>query len=204
MRQQERIARSRTEILQAARTEFGTQDYSCVSVEQICARYHISKGMFYHYYAGKDPLFLACVEQVFQTLAQLSLQLLNDLADQPPLARVQGYFSARERYFAQHPLEKKLFESALLHTPAHLNQQIQQLRTPLIEANRRFFLQVTEGLDLRPGLKREQVLLYLESVEQSFWDMMRYCCQASDAQAVSSDQWRGFLLDFILFGVLQS
>lgn len=201
MKQQDRVARSRSEILQAALAEFGSREYAAVTVDQICTQYHLSKGMLYHYYAGKDALFLACVEQVFQSLAQLSLQLADRCSDPGTRPSIRDYFSVRESYFAQNPLEKGVFESALLHTPAHLAQDIQRLRAPLLQANRCFFEKILDAAPLRPGLEREQALVYLEAVEESFWAMVRRCCAAAAPGENQPDLWRGRLLDLILFGV---
>lgn len=61
MKQQERQERSRREIFQAAMEEFGAHGYDKVSMENLCTRHGISKGMMYHYYSNKDELFLLCV-----------------------------------------------------------------------------------------------------------------------------------------------
>lgn len=53
-------------IYQAALEEFGTHAYDAVHMEQICQRHHISKGMLYHYYSGKDELFLLCADRTFR------------------------------------------------------------------------------------------------------------------------------------------
>ena len=204
MKQQDRVARSRGEILQAALNEFGSREYAAVTVDQICSQYHISKGMLYHYYAGKDPLFLACVEQVFQSLAQLSLQLADQCSCPGARLSIRYYFSAREAYFAKNPLEKGVFESALLHTPAHLAQDIQRLRAPLLQANRCFFEKILADAPLRPGLDREQTLVYLGAVEESFWAMLRRCCTAAPPGESQPDLWRSRLLDLILFGVFSA
>ena len=45
MTQKERQERSRKEIFQAAMEEFGTNDYDQVTMESICTRHKISKGM---------------------------------------------------------------------------------------------------------------------------------------------------------------
>ena len=55
-------------IQQAAMEEFGTHNYSDVTIDNICSRHGISKGMMYHYYSNKDELFLLCVERTFQEL----------------------------------------------------------------------------------------------------------------------------------------
>ena len=70
MTQKERQERSRALIIQAATEEFGTLGYDNVSVELICRKHGISKGMMYHYYRGKDDLFLECVGHTFVLLCQ--------------------------------------------------------------------------------------------------------------------------------------
>ena len=50
MKQQERQECSRQKIFRAAMEEFGQNNYDKVSMESICAKHHISKGMMYHYY----------------------------------------------------------------------------------------------------------------------------------------------------------
>ena len=68
MTQKERQERSRKEIYQAALEEFGTYGYDKVNMERICGNHGISKGMMYHYYSGKDDLFLLCAREIFQAL----------------------------------------------------------------------------------------------------------------------------------------
>lgn len=72
MTQQERQARSRAKIFEAAMDEFGTQPFEDVTMDAICSRHAISKGMMYHYYTSKEALFLLCVEHTFRALGALS------------------------------------------------------------------------------------------------------------------------------------
>ena len=70
MKQQERQKKSKEKILQAAITEFSASGYDKVTMENICTRHGISKGMMYHYYSGKDDLFLLCVQNMYQMMQQ--------------------------------------------------------------------------------------------------------------------------------------
>ena len=56
MTQEERKAHSKEVILSASMHEFGAHGYASVTVDSICAKHGISKGMLYHYYSGKDDL----------------------------------------------------------------------------------------------------------------------------------------------------
>ena len=50
--------------------EFASSGYGAASIEIICNRHGISKGMMYHYFHGKDELFLECVRQISLSLAE--------------------------------------------------------------------------------------------------------------------------------------
>lgn len=60
MKQAQRQERSRREILQAAMEEFGTYNYSDVTIDNICSRHGISKGMMYHYYSPARTTCSSC------------------------------------------------------------------------------------------------------------------------------------------------
>ena len=118
MKQQERQERSRREIFQAAMEEFGAHGYDKVSMENLCTRHGISKGMMYHYYSNKDELFLLCVQDVFQNLKAQIEQEIVQLEQQSPLAAIREFFLLRERYFQQNPERERIFETARCTPPS--------------------------------------------------------------------------------------
>ena len=66
MKQEERNRRSRENILACAFEEFAAHGYTGGGLNQICVHGGISKGLLYHYYTGKDDLYVACVEKLFR------------------------------------------------------------------------------------------------------------------------------------------
>ena len=142
MTQKERQERSRQMIFQAALEEFGTSEPESVTMDEICAKHGISKGMLYHYYANKDALFLACVEKIFQELNAYLHQEAEGLTDQPALP------------------------------PQHLIAQIQALRQPIRAENERFLRRLISHMQLREGLERNQAVRYLHSVYTVFWSIL--------------------------------
>jgi len=55
--------RSREEILRAAMTEFADHGFGGARIEAIAERAGVNKKLIYYYYAAKDELFLAVLEQ---------------------------------------------------------------------------------------------------------------------------------------------
>ena len=121
--QEERKAHSKEVILSASMHEFGAHGYASVTVDSICAKHGISKGMLYHYYSGKDDLFLLCANQVFH---ELVLQLKRELSlseQDKPIDAIKHFFMIRERFLELHPDLKRIFVDALLNTPHHLEKR---------------------------------------------------------------------------------
>lgn len=204
MTQQERQQRSREEIFRAAQEEFGTAGYDGVNMERICANHGISKGMMYHYYTGKDELFLLCVERTFRELEAYIKGEMGALEKLAAQEAIEGFFGLRERFFEQSPLQKGIFESAMLRPPKHLAGQIEALRMPVRQLNREFITGLTARMPLRQGLDPEAAARYLESVEPFFQNILNdYCrdCPAQDVRSMLSAA--GGLLELLLFGIFR-
>ena len=104
MKQEEKNRKSREHILACAFAEFAAQGYAGASVNAICVRGSISKGLLYHYYADRDALYLACVERCFDDLTAALSAVLNAQTVTP-----EQYFDARLRYFSEHPQHQRLY-----------------------------------------------------------------------------------------------
>jgi AcrR family transcriptional regulator len=55
---------TRRALIDVARKLFGEQGYAATSLDEIVAGAKVTKGAFYHHYAGKQELFAAVYEQV--------------------------------------------------------------------------------------------------------------------------------------------
>lgn len=203
MTQKERQERSKEEIYQAALIEFGTLGYEKASMERICGKHGISKGMMYHYYSNKDELFLLCVERTFADLKTHVERDAGELVGQGILETIKNFFMIREYYFQQRPRQKTIFEDAMLHPPKHLVEQIQELRGPIREVNREFIRQLVKKMPLRPEMDPHKAARYLESVEYYFQSIMRNYRDAHAAEDMHTMfETAEEILDMVLFGIL--
>lgn len=202
--QKERQERSRNEIFNAAMEEFGKQAYDKVTMECICSNHGISKGMMYHYYSNKDELFLLCVKDTFNALKNYVESEISDIIHLNTVEAIEKYFMLREHFFENYPKRKCIFESAILHTPKHLSDEIQMLHEPLTKVNRSFLEKIVTQMPLRKGLEADKVMRYLESVEQVLQSVI-YCYKGSGSSGDIHGifEYATEILDMALFGVLR-
>ena len=204
MTQKERQERSRAEILRAALEKFGTREYDQVSMEGICARHGISKGMMYHYYTGKDELFLLCAGDTFEQLRAYVEAESEKLTEPDAPERIKAYFMLREYFFHAYPQRTRIFETAMLRPPEHLRDRIEELREPLRQLNEAFLEKVTRSMALRPGLDRARVIRYLELAAPHYRDIaLRSLAGEGSPDLHTMLEAAGEVLDLMLFGVFR-
>lgn len=203
MTQKERQEHSKEMIYQAALEEFGTYGYDKVNMERICGSHGISKGMMYHYYSGKDDLFLLCVRRTFEELKAHVERDMAALEGQDTPEVIKDFFMIREYYFQLHPKQKMIFECAVLRPPKHLTEQIQALRGPIRRLNQDFMEQLVKRISLRAGLTPETVIRYMESLESYFQNILVHYRGEEPARDFHTMlESAGEILDMVLFGIL--
>ena len=99
MNQKERNELSRARILTHASAEFAQYGYHGASVNRICEKGKVSKGLMYHYYKDKDDLYLACVKKCFDEITKFILKELDKDS-----ITVDEYFDRRTIYFEENSL----------------------------------------------------------------------------------------------------
>ncbi len=134
MKREEKNALSRQRIVEAALQEFSAKGYGCASLNTVCAEHDISKGIIYHYFKDKDELYLVCVKECFEALTAHIKQSMACFCGTPK-QRLQEYFDARLRFFAENPLYLGIFADAALSPPTALLGKIAVCRRGFDELN---------------------------------------------------------------------
>lgn len=119
MNQKERNELSRARILVHASAEFAEHGYHGASVNRICEKGKISKGLMYHYYKDRDDLYLACVKQCFSEITKFILKELDKDS-----ITVDEYFDRRTTYFEEHPVYYYLYMDFLTNLCPHIQEAI--------------------------------------------------------------------------------
>jgi AcrR family transcriptional regulator len=94
---QEEYEIRRNEILDAAQLLVYTKGYEQVSIQDILAESHISKGAFYHYFDSKQALLEALIERMAKQVIQLLTPIVQD-EHLPAPEKLHRVFDAASRW----------------------------------------------------------------------------------------------------------
>ncbi|KJV06595.1 TetR family transcriptional regulator [Elstera litoralis] len=93
--------RTAAAILAAAMREFAENGYGGARINEIAARADVNKRMLYHYYGGKDALYLAVLEATYVGIRSAEVDL--HLTDRDPVEAIRELARFTWQYFLDHP-----------------------------------------------------------------------------------------------------
>jgi len=128
--------RTSAAILDAATHEFAQKGHAGARVDAIARRAKINKRMLYHYFGGKDGLYLAVLERSYAAIRSAEQQL--DLSHREPIEGMRQLIRFTWGYYLEHPEFLAILSTENQHRARFLKQSdgIVQLNSPLIEALR--------------------------------------------------------------------
>jgi AcrR family transcriptional regulator len=144
--------RTAATILAAAVEEFSERGYDGARVDAIAERAGTNKRMLYHYFGGKDALYLAVLDGRYAAIRLAEAQL--DLTRHEPAEAIRELTRFTWQYFLAHPEFLAILATENQHRARFAKQSadIIQLNTPLEEM-------IAEVLDrgVKAGLFRRGV-----------------------------------------------
>ncbi|HEX2544077.1 MAG TPA: TetR/AcrR family transcriptional regulator [Ramlibacter sp.] len=125
--------RSQSTILAAARDEFAEYGLGGARVDRIAERAGLNKRLIYYYFADKETLFQAVLEQAYRDIRTEETQL--HLLELDPPTAVRRLIEFTWNYYLAHPEFITLLNSANLHRARHLaeSRRARELNSPVIE-----------------------------------------------------------------------
>lgn len=201
MKQKEKSELTRQRIMAAAMEEFGTHDYGTASMNSICERGSLPKGLVYHHFKGKEDLYLTCVEEVFHQLAT-TLNGFSEQTEASGEAFLIEYFEVRQRFFSQHPFYGEMLYSVSAMPPAGLSEEIASRRAELNRVNLTLLRRVVGPMELREGIPfrelEEAYLVYQDIVN------MRLTQKMQGKSTEEQEAMRMYWVRILLYGIVKS
>lgn len=124
--------RTSTAILAASTKEFAEKGYGGARINAIAERAGINKRMLYHYFGGKDALYLAVLEGSYMQIRAAEMKLHLDQRD--PESGIKDLVLFTWNYYLDHPEFLSLLHTENLHRAKFLKRsaRIFDLNSPLI------------------------------------------------------------------------
>lgn len=125
--------RSQGTILAAARDEFAQFGLGGARMDRIAERAGLNKRLIYYYFADKEKLFQAVLEQTYRDIREEERKL--NLLDLKPAEALRRLVEFTWDYYLKHPEFLTLLNSANLHKARHLHDstRAREMNSPLIE-----------------------------------------------------------------------
>ena len=120
-------------ILAAAVHEFAQKGYGGARIDEIAKRSGANKRMIYHYFGGKEALYLVALESVYAGIRSAEAEL--HLTERDPADGMVELARFTWRYFLAHPEFLSLLGTENLLKARHLKRstRILGLHSPLVE-----------------------------------------------------------------------
>lgn len=186
---------TREKIIQAAIEEFGMNGYEGASVNAVCERHKISKGLIYHNFKGKDEIYLICFQRVIDELTQFIHNSL-DIQSKDSIPQLKDYINTRKLFFKEHPWYLKIFCEAIIFPPTHLEESIQSLKGKLDDLNAKLIKELISKLKLRDDVSEEKII---KTLTHSF-DYFDILSQRNNPSLIEREH---IALDILLYGLIE-
>lgn len=122
---------TRQRILMTAYKEFAARGYDGARVDAIVARCKVSKNLLYHYFEGKEALFIEVMEYAYGAMRERQNELA--LGGDDPVEDMRTLVIQTVKYFTDHPEFLQLLSNENLHKARHIKKsgKIKEMFNPL-------------------------------------------------------------------------
>jgi AcrR family transcriptional regulator len=193
--------RTSAAILAAAVHEFSLRGYEGARVDAIAKRAKINKRMLYHYFGGKDGLYLAVLEGRYAAIR--SAETLLDLTHREPVEGMRNLIHFTWTYYLEHPEFLSILATENQHKARFLKQsnRIVQLNSPLIDALKDVLAHGAERKIFKPDVDPVQLYISIASLG-AFYLSNRWTLSTIFRRDLASDAevrgWGEHIADVIL------
>lgn len=202
MKQSEKTKNTYNKILFSAIKEFGENGYDNASLNIICTKYGISKGLIYHNFKNKDELYLRSVEECFNKLVKYLKE--EDYSNNNAGENMKKLLTLRQKFFEKFPNYRNIFFGAVLSPPNHLIEEIQNIRKEYDSFNIKRFKELLKNVKLRKGITEEMAISYFLTYQEMFNGYFQNkIYESKDISSVSREHDLKLLpiLDVMLYGI---
>ena len=208
MKRDEKNELMKRRIMDSALKEFSKKGYGESSVNNVCGKEGISKGIIYHYFDSKGELFLACVRECFDKLTGYirsgmeADKVFSDTEDIRIDASLNKYFMLRTEFFTKYPVYGRIFSEAVMSPPVHLSGSINKCRAEFDSLS----ISILKSILSRTRLRKEISMDFVLRLFREFQDYVniRYQMGSFDRDTFSMrEEDCRRIVNILLYGVME-
>lgn len=166
MKQSEKTKNTYNKILKSAIIEFGEKGYDNSSINTICSKNNISKGLIYHNFKNKDELYLIAVKECFNKLIEYMKK--GEYSKENTWKNVEKAITLRQEFFDKNINYRNIFFEAVLTPPKHLIEEINSIKKELEDFNIKIFKELLKDIKLKEGITEEMAISYFLIYQEMF------------------------------------
>jgi len=166
MKQSEKTKITRNKILKSAIAEFGEKGYDNSSINIICSKNNISKGLIYHNFKSKDELYLLVVRECFNELIEYMKK--GEYSQKNTWKDLEKAITLRQEFFNKNINYRNIFFEAVLTPPSHLIEEIHAIKKELEDFNIEIFKELLKDIKLKKGITEEMAISYFLIYQEMF------------------------------------
>jgi TetR/AcrR family transcriptional regulator len=159
---------TRERILRHSMAEFATKGYDGARVDSIAHRCRLSKNLLYHYFKSKEGLFIAVLENAYETFR--SRQSDFAIRDSNPIDAMRQLIAYTFDALLKNQDFIALLNTANLHKGRHLRRSpvIRSLYDPLVDTVREILRRGAAVGVFRPNIDPVNLYLSLSSLSYNY------------------------------------
>ena len=162
-------ASTRQRIFRIAIKEFADKGFSGARVETIASRSKVNIRMIYHYFGGKEALYIEVLEHVLADLRDQELKVELDVERIAPVDGIMQLYDFIEGHFAAHPELLNLLSSENLNRARFLKRSklIPKISSPVLDLLHTLIARGEQSATLRLGI--DPLHLYVTLVSLAYF-----------------------------------
>jgi len=155
---------SQARILEAAKQEFAEHGYEGARIDKIVQRAGVSKNLAYHYFGGKEDLFLVVMERMYERMREHHADL--QIQGLPPAEGMERLVRHTFEHFLEHPEVISLLNSENLCRAEHVrnSEKLPRLYSTLTNVIKELLRRGEEAGVFRKGVDPQELYITIAAL----------------------------------------
>ncbi|WP_317855564.1 TetR/AcrR family transcriptional regulator [Chakrabartyella piscis] len=152
-------------IIECSIELFNEHGYEGTSISDISKKTEMSRGILYHYFKNKDSLYLYCVKKCIDDFRLYIKENTNDLHKGKEAAL--ALLNTQQNFLKIHPQYRVLCYNTLAQRPAHLCDELFEIKKALKEDNALAFEDAFKDVKFGKGVTLNDALRFLTLLQNN-------------------------------------